>query len=866
MNKIRFFSKKMLFVFSIISIVPLFAMEQQEKVELLEKSKERVKLSREYKQAVKDLEKIEKKLTPANIALVQVLRALGEKITLVTFEEVMNALNALNALKDQGQDKEKKITKQNVKKALENVRKIIREKESESYKQAEEILKKWKVAVTPASIKLVQALRELKKKAIKEEWWPFKFNFRNILNQIKDEANKILLLEVPRNDARLYKNVEKILKDKNELIENIKKRRKNVEDLLKHLGVKPTDIKLKIVMDTLENEGKKITEESVKGVLKEKGDIIKEKEERKDKVEKALESLGKEQYGIISEEVMSALKDKKKKITKQNVKKILEERKIIEDKKTISWRVEEKIMDLKSLSLDNPVELEVVMSVFLEKSAKIILEKITLERVEEIVRREEKKEGDKYTQIEAWLKVWASENNIKFSVANDELISKVLLEMYGIKRNLFKYVQLVKKMIENERKFFDGYYFFYHGYSDRPLKSGFLLNLQSAIKKWLELKVRKKDLYVRFKSPVEQKNINDFFVEYTLINDLVIGDKLLSVNFCPFAAGKKGEGTNTFEYFLVSGGVRKGYENLINKLFDDNKLDKKFLELLKEVHESYAENRKHGSILQILIPKGKTNDFVYLAKSGGPPYIASQGEDFWKNIKKKFGKGIVSEGEISDRKAAEYLNMYRNMPVYIRPIINKIQGRIVLFKEFFEPESGVKIFNYNLVSEEKKKKYKKDFYKIVDKMMNEWLSRVDLEYLKKEKKTFPLFKLLRKIQKGQEFKKPFETRKDVEIELEKRRQESIFEKKKREREAKESLKKINIEDTPSNLELAQILKAWDLEVFLDNFKLLQVLRELNKRFTFDKFAKVKSALKKGETITIENVKKILREKDLKSVK
>lgn len=137
-----------------------------------------------------------------------------------------------------------------------------------------------------------------------------------------------------------------------------------------------------------------------------------------------------------------------------------------------------------------------------------------------------------------------------------------------------------------------------------------------------------------------------------------------------------------------------------------------------------------GSLLQIFIPEDKVNEYVYLSFPFGVPFDCEanpiwQTCDFYKQyftepiiVKNAEGKTTASYTSATiDTKT--YLDLYRNNATAIPlALMEQLQGRILLTNDFMlNPNSGVKIYRYVLMSREENAEYKSELNELVALIM-----------------------------------------------------------------------------------------------------------------------------------------------------
>ena len=475
------------------------------------------------------------------------------------------------------------------------------------------------------------------------------------------------------------------------------------------------------------------------------------------------------------------------------------------------------------------------------------LKEKTKEEKPVILKKEDKKPKEELTQIESFLTAYfildkPPENYKPFIeklLKSEPYLGNKNLQNYIKKDHIQSYVDLIEAMRKKENEL-NNYYSFYHAHNDN---SGLLQDIQTAIRKWLFLKLGEKH-YLRFESIIPDdintmnkflnywntifnlkkkkrtnafqkvyKKFKDFlhfnkkdFKKHWLgnINDITEGfndhvepfkSQILPVNFTPFAnVGKVDEGSL---YFFIKKSNLSDPKWLIKKIiFEELKFNEKYMVTLENNFKKYMTPKFGGHMLQIFIPKNKVNQFVYLCTYQYGEPLATElvypNKTALSNLENNITpnkKNFVSlygfnEEEQRHDLISPYLEKYTTFPFcliektllntcleflknknvlrfYAKNTINDLQGRIIFFSDFFNPENKIKIFRYNFVEEKNRQIYKKELVKTINEMMKEWIISEKYENLAKDEKNIPLIKLLRVIKTGEEYKKTDEYQKQT---------------------------------------------------------------------------------------------------------
>jgi len=365
-------------------------------------------------------------------------------------------------------------------------------------------------------------------------------------------------------------------------------------------------------------------------------------------------------------------------------------------------------------------------------------------------KQDERSRSKSLTQTEGFLNVWFDKKGRVKDYG--KLIKQILQEEYTTgwacikESDLSLYVNLIKSMVEKEREYGD-YYAFYHGHSSAV---GFIFDIQTSIIKWLQIDKKKhKDVYMRFKTMVQQESMCDFlqsckdFFKKHFWPDCVepLRSKLLSVNLSVFG-NTNCPGECTLQYFIKGMSISNP-SDIIYKIFADLGLDEGYIERLQDVYSRYMVPKKGGNILQILIPKDQVDNFAYLSHGGGKPF------------RHKISGIQYDYAEGHHKNISEFLETLKIKPFTLQTehsiaknVINDMQGRIVFMPKFYDPQTGIKIIRHNFVSKKNKRKYKEKFREIVDQMMSKWIESQEYNKLKEDGINKKLLRLLKFMQKA----------------------------------------------------------------------------------------------------------------------
>jgi len=343
------------------------------------------------------------------------------------------------------------------------------------------------------------------------------------------------------------------------------------------------------------------------------------------------------------------------------------------------------------------------------------------------------------TQTEAYL---ANYFDLKKLPPNYKpLIKKLLVNQpYSLKNHIENYVQLIYKMIKEERKY-PNHYVFYRG--DKR-KIGMLHDILNEIKQILELESSKK-IHLRFGSPIPNDlNTLDKFLKYWTslfnldvkkrvaswekiyekfknvlpfpspdafkdywsltiqsksdlqgLNDHIepLKSQILPVNLSVFGnTGKAGE--STLSFFISAMSLQSEKKILENVIFDPFGFDKKYIKELENIYDKYIQPKFGGHVLQIFIPKDKVNKFVFLCGALGILFdkrLFHPTKEILSKLKKETSIPINEFKKLEDfdqkkntYKISKYLEKYTTFPfqTFFKSGQNPVTGQ-------FTPVSGM---------------------------------------------------------------------------------------------------------------------------------------------------------------------------------
>ncbi len=195
---------------------------------------------------------------------------------------------------------------------------------------------------------------------------------------------------------------------------------------------------------------------------------------------------------------------------------------------------------------------------------------------------------------------------------------------------------------------------------------------------------------------------------------------LLSINLSLFGNARTiGEGS--LSAFILNQSINPP-RALFELIFDKFGINDAYIKKFEDLFALYKP-QEGGNLLQIFIPRSKINDYLYLSQAYGKPLsqkplLAIAPLEPVTFVDKE-GKHHTYDLKTID--AQTYLDIYRNHPQAISyEDMDRIQGRLLISHDFLlNPESGVKIYRYNLMSDQKTTEYKRKLTSLIDEALED---------------------------------------------------------------------------------------------------------------------------------------------------
>lgn len=287
-----------------------------------------------------------------------------------------------------------------------------------------------------------------------------------------------------------------------------------------------------------------------------------------------------------------------------------------------------------------------------------------------------------------------------------------------------KYATFIAPIIQNEKKYCNDYYVFYHGQlSAFRIFQDFLKELYTAInihqpidefefmRMW---HLAEKELIAQ--SFIDKEEGEQLGTKWWADSRADLMKNMMCVNLSLFG-NMWWCGESSFYYFMNNSSAFVT-ESLISKLFtelfDFYGFSPKYIDELVALNKLIAT--KEGNLMQILVPKEKVDDYVYLSQPGGTPYRTKIDSTFDKHKNRHIKISTILDQYIKDPSVLKDFDQY--------------QARVLLSKDcMLNPDSGVKIFRYTTVNDSEMGKYKKELKQITNKIFTQALGQKTIKNL-----------------------------------------------------------------------------------------------------------------------------------------
>lgn len=311
--------------------------------------------------------------------------------------------------------------------------------------------------------------------------------------------------------------------------------------------------------------------------------------------------------------------------------------------------------------------------------------------------------------------------------------------------NVVAYQAIIDDALEREQLYKNSHYVFYHGTDSAWRVSQDLYMQLYAYFKDPKKAIGKSFLFLRFNDESNSgEDATDFLLRESyasgLINDHILKEKLLSVNFSLFAnTGSPGE--CSWQFFFKSRGHIAPTKEVYEKILDKFGVARKYIPQLIALEKLYKTQEE--MLIQIFVPQYYVDHIGYVAWIRGIPahpkliawiMTAVKNKKFKSNgaamdyLAKKFKQerennplfaemiGAIKDGDFA---LDAYLHTYRNEPQQLSNI-NRVIGQLILGTDvLLNPVSGVKFFRYSTATQQQLDKYHQQLNKLVDTMIRE---------------------------------------------------------------------------------------------------------------------------------------------------
>ncbi|HEV2601499.1 MAG TPA: ankyrin repeat domain-containing protein [Candidatus Babeliales bacterium] len=285
---------------------------------------------------------------------------------------------------------------------------------------------------------------------------------------------------------------------------------------------------------------------------------------------------------------------------------------------------------------------------------------------------------------------------------------------------LVKHGDAIKKMLENEKRYEDTYFVFYHAQqTENRLVVEFLRNLYEFETK---KKLRPDFEFLRlWKDGSDYKDVNSYLDSFGIPNPFTVGvgnlndnradirGLLLAVN--PVLFGNFNySGECTFQYFLANRSIANFIREALGAIFSQYKFEENLAHKLIDINKNFPA--KTGDIIQIFIPKHLVNTYAYLCRAWGAPkksYFVDGNDQPIVQIKKDDQDDEGDYDPVRERyvKCDKILELLQTQKGVIKNS-QDIQLRLFFAKSgpLLNPDMGAKMFRFTALTPQQLQEYK----------------------------------------------------------------------------------------------------------------------------------------------------------------
>lgn len=360
--------------------------------------------------------------------------------------------------------------------------------------------------------------------------------------------------------------------------------------------------------------------------------------------------------------------------------------------------------------------------------------------LQEVQQAQEKRDDINVQPIEAIIESKASD---RFTQTEAHLFLPKIRDLIEKEYEVEKYLNIISAVIANEATFKDTHYAFYNTTPNMWRLAQDLYTRLYAYEHPLSVKAGGFK-FLRFDIEAVEITAQDFLLkelkEKGLVDDnTATGAIMLSVNLSLFGnVGFPGE--CSWQYFVKPQGHKTPSRELYANMMDQFGLTHKYIDEIMSLFKIY--DTEEDTIIQVLVPKEKVDEIGYLAWVKGIPAHSETINWILKNSKTKFFKhtkptieklaaqfaknqdhplfkSMIKDVQSGEFSLDNFLKIYRNTPWKIDEI-NDVTARLLFTKDvLLNPESGVKLYRFSMVSRERLREYNTKLNAIVEKLIAE---------------------------------------------------------------------------------------------------------------------------------------------------
>lgn len=291
---------------------------------------------------------------------------------------------------------------------------------------------------------------------------------------------------------------------------------------------------------------------------------------------------------------------------------------------------------------------------------------------------------------------------------------KIMKDAWGVKDAQVKHSKLMSRVIEKEKEFSDTHYAVYHGQrAEHYILQDFLKQLYQLIS--IHAPLKDFEFLRPWDRAMEQVSANRYIDNHERINGTIWNDHseqlrkdMMCANLALFGNITNG-GECTWSYFTNNVNVNPAnIEDILKSIFSEFNLNESYIPKILELFKKISI--ESGLLQQVLIPREKIDECVYLAEPMGTPYRNSILAKLFDTVKKRHTR------------ISSIIDHFIETPEKISNI-DALQARVLFSKDIMlNPDSGVKVFRYTTNDLVNIKSYEKELLAIMQELFDDWFT------------------------------------------------------------------------------------------------------------------------------------------------